>query len=369
MEEMPRRSPISSSSTPSTDSNPSQSCVRLLVVDDYEPFRRFICSTLGKKSSLRIVGEASDGLQAVHKANELQPDLIVLDIGLPNLNGIEAARRIRKVSPECKILFVSQESSTEVVQEALSLGALGYVVKAHAASELIAAVEAVSQGKQFVGRAISGRDYSSVIDARNPDSLFPQNVSPSPASPKADRERSHTVEFYPDDAGFVAGFARFTQAALDAGKAVLVVVTESHQRSLFQKLQEHGVDPLAAIESGRLIPLDVTDTLFTFMGNDLMENDLTENDLPDPLRFSRVVGDLIAAAARATAGKHSRVAICGECASILWAQGKADGAIQVEQLCNQLTKRYEIDILCGFSLSSFYREEDKQVFQRICSEY
>jgi DNA-binding NarL/FixJ family response regulator len=106
--------------------------VRALVVDDYEPFRRFICSTLRKRPELRIVGEVSDGLEAVQRAEELQPDLIVLDIGLPSLNGIEAARRIRKLSPKSKILFVSQESSADVVQEALSLGALGYVVKAHA---------------------------------------------------------------------------------------------------------------------------------------------------------------------------------------------------------------------------------------------
>src|SRR5271170_4203313 len=86
------------------------SSIRVLVVDDYEPFRQFICSTLRKRPELQIVGEVSDGLEAVQKAQELQPDLIVLDIGLPTLNGIEAARRIRSVSPESKILFVSQES-------------------------------------------------------------------------------------------------------------------------------------------------------------------------------------------------------------------------------------------------------------------
>jgi hypothetical protein len=124
-------------------------------------------------------------------------------------------------------------------------------------------------------------------------------------------------------------------------------------------LLEHGVDVVSAINQGRYLALDVGDTLSTFMGK----------DLPDPVRFLRVVDDLIAAAARATAGDPSRVAICGECASILWAQGKADAAIQVEQLCSTATQRYEIDILCGFSLSSFYREEDKQLFQRICYEY
>jgi DNA-binding NarL/FixJ family response regulator len=119
------------------------SVVRVLVVEDFETFRRFICSTLGKRPGLQIVEEASDGLEAVHKAEELQPDLIVLDIGLPTLNGIEAARRIRKLSPESEILFVSQESSADVVQEALSLGAGGYVLKTRAGSDLLPAVEAV----------------------------------------------------------------------------------------------------------------------------------------------------------------------------------------------------------------------------------
>src|SRR5271169_4042180 len=133
------------------------SSVRVLVVDDYGPFRRFVCSTLKQRSDLRIIGEASDGLEAVQKAEELRPDLIVLDIGLPTLNGIEAARRIRKLSPESKILFVSQESSADVVQEALSLGAAGYVLKVRAGSELLAAVDAVLQGKQFVSSGLAGQ--------------------------------------------------------------------------------------------------------------------------------------------------------------------------------------------------------------------
>src|SRR5258705_9035704 len=130
--------------------------VRVLVVDDYEPFRRLVCSTLEKRSELQIIGEAADGLEAVLKAEELQPDLIVLDIGLPTLNGFEAARRIRKLSPKSKILFVSQESSADVVQEALCLGALGYIAKTHAGSELLAAVEAVCQGRRFVGAGLAG---------------------------------------------------------------------------------------------------------------------------------------------------------------------------------------------------------------------
>jgi DNA-binding NarL/FixJ family response regulator len=132
--------------------------VRVLVVDDYERFRRFVCSTLQKRPELQVIGEASDGLEAVQKAEELKPDLIVLDLGLPILNGIEAARRIRKLSPESKILIVSQEPDADLVQEALRIGALGYVVKTNAGIELLSAVEAVLRGRQYLSSALSGHN-------------------------------------------------------------------------------------------------------------------------------------------------------------------------------------------------------------------
>jgi DNA-binding NarL/FixJ family response regulator len=121
---------------------PTFSSVRVLVVDDCEPWRRFVCSVLQKQPELEIVGEVADGLAAVQKAGELHPDVILLDIGLPILNGIEAARRIRRNFPDSKILFVSQESSADVVQEALSTGACGYVEKANA-SDLLRVLNAV----------------------------------------------------------------------------------------------------------------------------------------------------------------------------------------------------------------------------------
>jgi DNA-binding NarL/FixJ family response regulator len=334
------------------------SIVRVLVVDDYEPFRRFVCSTLGRKPEFQIVGEISDGLEAVHRAEELQPDLIVLDIGLPTLNGIEAARRIRKLSPKSKILFVSQESFADVVQEALSVGAMGYVIKAFAGSELLSAVAAVLEDRQFISAGLSGHDFIATPGSSATDGPCRDEAGLSLAPRSAEITRRHEAEFYPDDAAFVAGFTCFIEAALKAGKAAIVVATESHREGILQKLKKHGVDIIAAIEQGRYVPLCVVDTLSTFM----------ENDMPDAGRFLRVVSDLIAAAAKATAGDPSRVTICGECASILWAQGKADAAIKVEQLCNKVTKQYETDVLCGFSLSSFYREEDKQMFQKICSQ-
>ena len=115
--------------------------VRVLVVDDYEPWRRFVCSALRRRPELEIIGEAADGLDAVHKVAELQPDLILLDVGLPTLNGIQTAREVRRTCPASRILFVSQESSPDVVCEAMSTGAHGFVVKANA-NDLLTGVNA-----------------------------------------------------------------------------------------------------------------------------------------------------------------------------------------------------------------------------------
>jgi DNA-binding NarL/FixJ family response regulator len=147
----------------------------VLVVDDFEPFRRFICSTLKKRQGLQVVGEAADGVEAVQKAEELQPNLILLDIGLPKLNGIEAARRIRQLSPNSKLLFVSQESSSDVVHEALRSGA-GYVLKIRVADDLLPAVEAVRRGGHFVSSGLLDADFAGAAGPQLPGRLSQQSA-------------------------------------------------------------------------------------------------------------------------------------------------------------------------------------------------
>jgi two-component system, NarL family, nitrate/nitrite response regulator NarL len=132
--------------------------IRILIVDDFDLWKGFVIARLQERPDLRIVGFASDGLQAVEKAKELQPDLILLDMMLPKLNGIEAARQIREVAPQAKILFVSSESDLESVQMAFQVGGSGYVSKMEAAAGLLAGIDAVLRGERFIspGLADSG---------------------------------------------------------------------------------------------------------------------------------------------------------------------------------------------------------------------
>jgi DNA-binding NarL/FixJ family response regulator len=212
-----------------------KSTLRVLIVDDYEPFRQFIATKLQANPQLRIMKEACDGAEAVQQAQELQPDLILLDIGLPTLNGIEAARRIRKVSPTSKILFVTENRSTDIAEEALSTGAGGYVVKSDAESELLPAIEAVLRGKQFVSAGLNDRNSQSV-------------------------ER-HELRLCADDTAFVDGLAQSIETTLENRNAVVAIVTESHRANLLQKLRADGVDVDSAVERRLLILLDVANSL------------------------------------------------------------------------------------------------------------
>jgi CheY-like chemotaxis protein len=328
------------------------------VVEDSEPFRKFICSTLGTRSELQIVGEVSDGLEAVYKAEELQPDLILLDIGLPTLNGIEAARRIRNVSPESKILFVSQESSADVVQAALATGARGYVHKTDAGSELLPAVIAVRRGEQFVGRRVSGHDFVGASDAGTSHE-FRTKSAVAPLNESTDVAHRHDVGFYSDDTRLVDDLAQFIGAALKTGNAAIVVATESHRKSLLPRLQAQGLDMGTATEQGRYVPLDAANLLAALM----------LNGMPDPDRFLKLLGNLIVTASNAATGKPARVAIFGECVHLLWARGNDEAAIQFERLGNQLIKTYDVDILCAYSLASVEVEMQDHIFQQICAEH
>jgi CheY-like chemotaxis protein len=315
----------------------------ILLVDDFEPWRRFVSSALQEDSRLELVFEASDGLEAVEKSEELQPALVLMDIGLPKLNGIEAARRIRNVAPKAKIIFLSENSTADIAEEAFRAGGCGYVVKRDAGRELLAAVQAVSVGKHYVSAKLKEQGFDGVAYA----------------DAGHDRESCrHELQFYRDDLDFLNGFGEFIAAGLIAGKAVVVVTTKPHSEDLLARLQTRGFDIGAAAKNRTLVALDVYETLSAFM----------VGDQPDPIRFRNTVSHVIEYSSNGPNGECRRVSACGECAPILWAQGKADAALQLERLWDKVGDQYGLDILCGYLLRS--RESGKnEILEKICSEH
>jgi DNA-binding NarL/FixJ family response regulator len=327
-------------------------------VDDFEPFRRLVCSLLEQDPRLHVACEAGDGLEAVQYAERLQPNLIVLDIGLPKMNGIEAARRIRTLAPESKILFLSQTSDAEVVQDALSLGAQGYVLKSQVGSDLGAAVEAVLRGERFVSEALKHSSVDRQGGKKSKDTGWGQGLSLVP-SRKGVISRWHECHFYSDEESLLAGFTDFIETALTAGRVAIVIASQLHRESVLRRLRLDAIDINAAIKQGRYIALDVDETLSKFM----------VNDLPDPVRFFKTAHECIAGAAHTASGEHLRVVACGEGTSILWAQGKADGAVELERLWDDVAKTYDLDILCGFLLPGLQRDQKNKTYDNICAAH
>ena len=132
------------------------SLFRILLADSFEPWIRYVRSTLEKNEGLQIVGEARDGLEVVQKAIELKPDLVLLSLGLPKLNGIQAAKQIRKAVPRVKLLFATQIIDQEMMAEALNNGAHGYIWKVEAQRDLLLAIRTILQGEKFISGGKKG---------------------------------------------------------------------------------------------------------------------------------------------------------------------------------------------------------------------
>ncbi|MFY9643632.1 MAG: response regulator transcription factor [Terriglobales bacterium] len=126
--------------------------VRILLVDDHPVVRHGLRAVLSGHPEWTVIDEAQDGLEAVDKASRMEPDVVVLDVSMPRMDGLEACRRIRKGTPKCEVLIVTQNDSQQMMREALDAGAIGYVVKSNVARDLADAVEAVSHHQFFAVR-------------------------------------------------------------------------------------------------------------------------------------------------------------------------------------------------------------------------
>lgn len=304
--------------------------LRILIVDDFEKFRRYLCSALEQDRRFEIVGQACDGMEAVQKAAELKPDLVLLDVGLPKLNGVHAAREVRKVAPLAKILFISQEFSFDVVKAALRSGALGYIQKLNVAKELLPGIEAVLAERYFVRGAVKEKFRETGGSALR-----------------------HEIQIYSDDAGLVKGLADFTATELSLGKAAIVVATASHLAGVLQRLSAQNVDVERAIETGILLPRDAHETMSKFMVDGML----------DPEHFFDAMEALVAESTRMV----PRVVACGEIAPQLFAAGETLQALNLEQLWDIAVHGFNLDTLCGYALKDF--ESDSEIFRSICAEH
>jgi CheY-like chemotaxis protein len=281
-----------------------------------------------------IVGEAAEGLDAICQAEALRPDLVMLDIGLPMLSGLEVAGRLRATVPDAKLMFVTNESSLEVVEQAFRTGAHGYVYKPRAQRDVLPVLEMIIRGGRFVSGGLERVARGDTLASHR-----------------------HDVVFCSSDAVLIHAFSRFIAGALRDGNAVVAAVTAAHARSLESSLEASHVDVALAVRQQRYLPVNVSELLAK----------ATVNGRLDPLRYLDAAGDLLTDFTRRATDQHARVAACGEGTSIFWMRGDVEAAIQLEHLWDEIAMSRQMDMLCAYPLA--VREESVPAIRRVCAEH
>jgi DNA-binding NarL/FixJ family response regulator len=199
--------------------------VRILVADDHEVVRRGLCALLRSQPDWDVCGEANDGREAVEKATALRPEIVIMDIGMPNLNGLEAARQILKSDSQIKILILTLHDSDQVVQEVLNAGARGFLLKSDAARDLVAAVEALRRGKIYFTPKVASMVLDGYLNSSSP---------PAPRSKLTPREREIVQ--------LLAEGKSSKEVAVALGLSVKTA--ETHRSNIMRKLELHSVSDL-----------------------------------------------------------------------------------------------------------------------------
>lgn len=199
--------------------------IRILIADDHTLVRSGLKLILSAQADFELVGEAADGEETVARARELQPDVLLLDIGMPGMNGVEAARAIRNELPGVRIIVLTMYDDEAYLQQFLQLGAAGYVMKQAADAELVAAIRAVQRGETFVHPSLTRH----LIDLYLKQSQPP----PAPERPRPDLSPRETEVLRLVALGYSA-----QQIANELGISVSTV--ETHRTHVSEKLGLHG---------------------------------------------------------------------------------------------------------------------------------
>ena len=222
--------------------------IRILLADDHALMRRGISDLLMADPEFEIVGEASDGREAVRLAEKFRPDVMIMDLAMPELNGLDAIRHIHKDAPEIELLVFSMHDSEELIREVFAAGARGYVLKSDVALYLVEAVKSLARHKPFFTPRISEAILHSLVSTATPG-----HVEPARPGPLSARERE------------ILQLLAENKSNKDIAKALGISVrtVETHRRSVMQKLDANSIVELVhyAIRNGIVQPTRGSDLL------------------------------------------------------------------------------------------------------------
>ena len=344
--------------------------VRILIVDDNETVRRGLRSFLSSRTDFSICGEAADGLDAIEKTKALQPDIVLMDITMPRMSGLDSTRIIRRELPESKIIIISQNDPAIIHRQAGEVGAAGSVAKADVSRDLIPMIENLCQRNTEIAAIRTSQK------GHAPDVLIPEgSVSHRSkfgmegkigghmngddhnepwCSLLADAApRDHIVQLYQDEKFLSRAVCRFAVSAINHGEGVILVPTSEHWNALRPRLEAEGVDIKATQASGQLTVVDADQLLPEFM----------RGAMPDAPLFLGLAGETIA---RAHGGdRFTKVRWWGEMVNVLWERGDVAASMGLEDLFHRLAHDQEIAIFCSFLMDNFDGDVHARMLPRL----
>ena len=312
--------------------------VEVLIVDDHELLRRTIRSFLETHPDYHVCGEASDGTEAIEKVRQLHPDLVLMDINMPRMDGLEATRIIRSEAPNCDVVIVTQNDMAIAREQARSVNAKGAVAKCNLTRDLLPIMRGVkmennSSFDTTKDLASQGEPWCGLLNGAAP--------------------RDHIVQLYQDQQFLNRAVCRFAAAAIANGEGVILVPTVAHWDAFRPRLESEGVDVKAAEKRGQLTVVDADNLLPTFM----------RDGMPDSPVFLGLAQSVVSQARGD--GRYPKVRWWGEMVNILWERGDVAASMQLEDQFDQLAYEQDIAIFCSFLMDNFDGDVHARMLPRL----
>jgi DNA-binding NarL/FixJ family response regulator len=328
---------------------------RILIIGNREPFRSHVCDTLADRLQFHVVGDIPDDYESLSKARALDPDAILLDVELLGRSGLKGVRRVLQCCPNGRIVLLVESAGAEVIQEAINLGARGYVEKEFLGADLLNALEAVCQGRQFFGTGLTGNKDNPGRAPQETRLHLLKNGSSTLSPARASTPR-HEVQFYSDDRALVDGLLIYLTDSLRAGNRTIVIATEAHRRAINHRLWAQSLDWPTVTEEGLYISLDAASVL----------SELVHDSEVDRARFFAFFKPFFDDKHMVDRSKERKVVAFGEMVALLCAQGKSGTALQLERLWNEEVRTQDLRLRCAYPLTG---QLQGYLFAQICQEH
>jgi DNA-binding NarL/FixJ family response regulator len=326
------------------------SFVEILIVDDHERFRRTLRSFVESQPEYRVCGEAGDGIDAIEKVRRLRPDIVLMDISMPRMNGLDAAQVIRNESPNCCVILVTQNSANIAREQARRVEAQGFVTKSDVSRDLLPTMGRVAMGKSS---RLDSKKTEHRASPEEADGIAPNQEEPWWGLLGSAAPRDHIVQLYQDQQFLNRAVCRFAAAAIANGEGVILVPTVAHWDTFRPRLESEGIDVKAAEKRGQLTIVDADNLLPTFM----------RGGMPDSPVFLGLAANVITQAHGD--GRYPKVRWWGEMVNILWERGDCAASMNLEDLFDKLAHEQDIAIFCSFLMDNFNGDVHARMLPRL----